>query len=110
MSAGAILLWIILPYFAMATFIVGHWWRYRTDQLGWTSGSTQLLERKILGWASPAFHYGALAAIGERVVGLLIPKSLTDTVGRRTATLGAGPDWAARLSNTTRSLSALADA
>ena len=81
MSAGAILLWIILPYFAMATFIVGHWWRYRTDQLGWTSGSTQLLERKILGWASPAFHYGALAAIGGHVVGLLIPKSLTDTVG-----------------------------
>lgn len=81
MSAGAILLWIILPYFAMATFIVGHWWRYRTDQLGWTSGSTQLLERKILGWASPAFHYGALAAIGGHVVGLLIPKSLTNTVG-----------------------------
>ena len=81
MSAGAILLWIILPYFAMATFIVGHWWRYRTDQFGWTSGSTQLLERKILGWASPAFHYGALAAIGGHVVGLLIPKSLTDTVG-----------------------------
>ena len=81
MSAGAILLWIILPYFAMATFIVGHWWRYRTDQLGWTSGSTQLLERKILGWASPAFHYGALAAIGGHVVGLLIPKSLTNTIG-----------------------------
>ncbi|QEC48805.1 respiratory nitrate reductase subunit gamma [Baekduia soli] len=81
MSAGAILLWIIFPYAAAAAFVVGHWWRYRTDQLGWTSGSTQLLERKILGWASPAFHYGALAAIGGHVVGLLIPKSLTDAVG-----------------------------
>ena len=43
MSAGDVLLWIILPYVAMATFVVGHWWRYRTDQFGWTSGSTQLL-------------------------------------------------------------------
>ena len=81
MSAGAVLLWVILPYFAVAVFVVGHWWRYRTDQLGWTSGSTQLLERKILGWASPAFHYGALAAIGGHVVGLLIPKSLTSSLG-----------------------------
>jgi nitrate reductase gamma subunit len=81
MSAGSILLWIIIPYAALATFVVGHWWRYRTDQFGWTTGSTQLLERKILGWASPAFHYGALAAIGGHVVGLLIPKSLTNAVG-----------------------------
>ena len=46
MSAGEILLWIILPYAAMATFVVGHWWRYRTDQFGWTSGSTQLFEQQ----------------------------------------------------------------
>ena len=59
----------------------GTWWRYRTDQFGWTSGSTQLLERKILGWASPAFHYGALAAIGGHVIGLMIPKSFTEAVG-----------------------------
>lgn len=81
MTAGEILLWIILPYVAVATFLVGHWWRYRTDQFGWTSGSTQLLERKTLGWASPAFHYGALAAIGGHVIGLMVPKSLTEAVG-----------------------------
>lgn len=81
MSAGDILLWVILPYVAVATFAVGLWWRYRTDQFGWTSGSTQLFEQKILGWAGPAFHYGALAAIGGHVVGLMIPKSFTETVG-----------------------------
>jgi nitrate reductase gamma subunit len=80
-SASSLLLWVILPYLAIATFIVGHWWRYRTDQFGWTSGSTQLFEKKILGWAGPAFHYGALAAIGGHVVGLMIPKSLTSAVG-----------------------------
>ena len=32
MSAGEVLLWIILPYAAMTTFVVGTWWRYRVDQ------------------------------------------------------------------------------
>ena len=81
MSAGAILLWVILPYAAVATFIVGTWWRYRADQFGWTSGSTQIFEQKILGWAGPAFHYGALAAVGGHIIGLMIPKSLTEAIG-----------------------------
>jgi respiratory nitrate reductase gamma subunit len=80
-NAGEILLWIILPYVAMATFVVGTWWRYRADQFGWTTGSTQLFEQKILGWAGPAFHYGALAAVGGHVIGLMIPKSFTEAVG-----------------------------
>jgi nitrate reductase gamma subunit len=80
-SAGDVLLWVIIPYVAMAVFLVGHWWRYRFDQFGWTSGSTQLFEHKILGWAGPAFHYGALAAIGGHVIGLMIPASYTDAVG-----------------------------
>jgi nitrate reductase gamma subunit len=81
MSAGQILLWIILPYVAMTVFIVGHWWRYRHDQFSWTSRSTQLLDRRILGWASPAFHYGALAAVGGHVLGLMIPQSWTSAIG-----------------------------
>jgi nitrate reductase gamma subunit len=81
MSAGDVLLWIIFPYVAMAVFVVGHWWRYRNDQFAWTSRSTQLLDRRVLGWASPAFHYGALAAVGGHVIGLLIPQSLTDAIG-----------------------------
>jgi respiratory nitrate reductase gamma subunit len=79
--AGEILLWIILPYVAVTVFVVGHVWRYRTDQFAWTSRSTQLLERRVLGWASPAFHYGALAAIGGHVVGLIIPASVTEALG-----------------------------
>jgi respiratory nitrate reductase gamma subunit len=86
MNAGEILLWIILPYVAVATFVVGTWWRYRADQFGWTSGSTQLFEQKILGWAGPAFHYGALAAIGGHVIGLMIPKSFTEAVGMSEST------------------------
>jgi nitrate reductase gamma subunit len=80
-SAGSVLLWVILPYAAVAIFAVGLWWRYRADQFGWTSGSTQLFEHRILGWAGPAFHYGALAALGGHVIGLLIPKSFTEAIG-----------------------------
>jgi nitrate reductase gamma subunit len=81
MSAGDILLWIIVPYVAAAVFVVGHWWRYRHDQFSWTSRSTQLLDRRVLGWASPVFHYGALAAVGGHIIGLCIPPSVTSTVG-----------------------------
>ena len=81
MSAGEVLLWIILPYVAITVFVVGHVWRYRTDQFKWASRSTQILDRRVLGWASPLFHYGALAAIGGHVVGLCIPESLTEAVG-----------------------------
>jgi len=81
MSAGDVLLWIIIPYVAMAVFVVGHVWRYRTDQFDWTSRSTQLLDRGILGWASPMFHYGALAAVAGHFIGLVIPPSVTQTIG-----------------------------
>jgi respiratory nitrate reductase gamma subunit len=81
LSAGKTLLWIILPYVAIAVFVVGHWWRYRRDQFAWTSRSTQLLDRRILGWASPMFHYGALAAVGGHIIGLCIPLSWTDAIG-----------------------------
>jgi respiratory nitrate reductase gamma subunit len=86
MSAGEVLLWIIFPYTAVTTFIVGTWWRYRADQFGWTSGSTQIFESRILGWAGPAFHYGALMAVGGHVIGLMIPKSFTEAVGMSEST------------------------
>jgi nitrate reductase gamma subunit len=73
--------WLVLPYASLAIFLVGHWWRYRYDQLGWTSRSTQLLEGRLLAWGSTMFHYGALAVIGGHVVGILIPAHVTGSVG-----------------------------
>src|SRR5699024_5343676 len=37
MSATDILLWGVLPYVVTAVFVVGHVWRYRYDQFGWTT-------------------------------------------------------------------------
>ena len=73
--------WLVLPYVSLAIFLVGHWWRYKRDQFGWTSRSTQLLESRLLAWGSTLFHYGALAVIGGHVVGILIPASVTGRFG-----------------------------
>jgi nitrate reductase gamma subunit len=81
MTIPNIFLWIVLPYVSVAIFVAGHVWRYRRDQFGWTSRSTQLLESRMLAWGSILFHYGALAAIGGHVLGILIPSSLTAAVG-----------------------------
>jgi nitrate reductase gamma subunit len=80
-STADLYLWIVVPYVAIAVFVAGHVWRYRFDQFGWTSRSTQLLERGWLAWGSNLFHYGALAAIGGHVLGILVPSTLTGMAG-----------------------------
>jgi nitrate reductase gamma subunit len=81
MSQGELLLYAVLPYVAIAIFFVGHYWRYRTDQYGWGARSTQLLESRVLMYASITFHLGVLAAIGGHVLGVLVPRSWTEAVG-----------------------------
>ncbi|HMN98635.1 MAG TPA: respiratory nitrate reductase subunit gamma [Miltoncostaeaceae bacterium] len=81
MSRTELLLWIVLPYVSMTVFVVGHVWRYRHDQFGWTTRSTQLLESRRLRLGVLLFHLGLLAVLGGHVLGLLVPASLTDRVG-----------------------------
>ncbi|MFJ8444082.1 respiratory nitrate reductase subunit gamma [Kitasatospora griseola] len=80
-SGGDLLLWVAVPYACLAVFVVGHVWRYRQDQFGWTSRTSQLLEHRWLRWGSPLFHLGAFAVIGGHVVGLVIPASWTEAAG-----------------------------
>lgn len=80
-SAPELFWWVVLPYLALAIFVVGHIWRWRYDQFGWTSRSTQLQERRLLKWGSPVFHYGTFAAIAGHVIGVLIPQAWTNAIG-----------------------------
>jgi nitrate reductase gamma subunit len=75
------LLWVALPYLCIASFTIGHIWRYRRDQFMWTARSTQLLERKLLMIGSVLFNFGMLAAIGGHLLGILVPRSATEAVG-----------------------------
>ena len=75
------LLWVLLPYFCLGVFAGGHVWRWRHDQFGWTTHTSQLLENRLLRLGSPLFHLGAFGVIGGHVLGLLVPASLTATIG-----------------------------
>lgn len=76
-----IALWVVLPYVSFAILIVGLAWRYKTDQYGWTSRSSQWNEPTILRWASPLFHFGVLFVFVGHVMGLVIPKAWTQALG-----------------------------
>ena len=73
--------WIVVPYLAVVLFLGGHIWRWRTDRLGWTTRSSQLLEQRWLRLGSPLFHVGILGVVGGHVLGILVPKRVTDAMG-----------------------------
>jgi len=75
------ILWVAIPYAAIAVFIVGHIWRYRYDKFGWTTRSSQTYENRLLRWGSPMFHLGILMVIAGHVVGLLIPREWLYAIG-----------------------------
>ncbi|MFC3349250.1 respiratory nitrate reductase subunit gamma [Streptomyces echinoruber] len=94
-SAADLLLWVGVPYACLAVFAAGHVWRYRRDQFGWTSRTSQLLEHRWLRWGSPLFHLGAFMVIAGHVVGLAVPASWTEAAGigehtYHTVAVGAG--------------------
>ena len=93
MSALDILLWVAFPYTAIAVFIVGHILRYRFDQFGWTSRSSQTYENRLLRWASPMFHYGILMVFGGHIVGLLVPKEWLEVFGVTEHVYHLGATW-----------------
>ena len=81
MSTLSIILWVAVPYAAIAVFIVGHIWRYRYDKFGWTTRSSQTYENRLLRWGSPMFHFGILMVIAGHAVGLLIPREWLYAIG-----------------------------
>ena len=74
-------LWGALPYIAFTVMIVGTAYRYWTGERGWTTKSSEFLAKDSLKVAGPMFHLGLLMAFGGHVIGILVPKSLTDGVG-----------------------------
>ena len=74
-------LWVVVPYLCLATFAVGHVWRYRYDKFGWTTRSSQLYEDRLLRLGSPLFHFGMLGVVGGHVIGLLVPRAWTGAIG-----------------------------
>ncbi|MGH3939295.1 MAG: respiratory nitrate reductase subunit gamma [Pseudonocardiaceae bacterium] len=74
-------LWMTVPYIAFTSFLLGHIWRYRHDQFGWTTRSSQLHESRLLRLGGPLFHFGLLAVLFGHVLGIVIPASWTAALG-----------------------------
>jgi nitrate reductase gamma subunit len=74
-------LWGVFPYIVITVFLGGIAARYATDKYGWTSKSTELLEKRQLKWGSLLFHWGFVLVVGGHVLGLLVPVSLDQQLG-----------------------------
>jgi nitrate reductase gamma subunit len=74
-------LWVVLPYIVLTIFVGGHLYRYQYDQLGWTSKSSELLEKRILRIGSNLFHWGIIFVFGGHIMGLLIPIEVYEAMG-----------------------------
>ena len=93
MTTADALVWVALPYVALAVFVVGHLWRYRYDKFGWTTRSSQIYENRLLRAGSPMFHIGILMVIGGHVVGLLIPRTWLEAIGMTEHAYHLGATW-----------------
>lgn len=69
------------PWLAIAAFAIGMFWRWRTDQFGWNTHSTQIYESKLLRLSSPLFHWAMVFVIIGHLMGLAFPKEWTRAVG-----------------------------
>lgn len=66
-------LFIALPYVAVALAIVVSIYRYYTDRFSFSSYSSQFLESRRLFWGSVLWHYGIVAILGIHLFAFLFP-------------------------------------
>jgi nitrate reductase gamma subunit len=75
-------LWVVVPYLSLTIFVLGHIYRYNTDQFGWSAKSSEFLHKdNLLKWGSILFHYGIVLVFFGHVAGILIPKGFYDVIG-----------------------------
>jgi nitrate reductase gamma subunit len=71
----------IFPYIAIAVFFIASLIRYDREQYTWKTGSTQMLESKMLKKGSMPFHIGIIMILMGHFVGLLTPHQVWDFLG-----------------------------
>lgn len=81
MSVLNTLAFVVFPYLALATFVVGHIYRYLTEPYTWNSKSSELLEKDGLKFGITVFHWGVILTLLGHGGGLLIPQKVYDAVG-----------------------------
>ncbi|HEX7057172.1 MAG TPA: respiratory nitrate reductase subunit gamma [Bacilli bacterium] len=73
MTFWELFLWSVYPYLVLVTLTLSLIFRRRFRPFGWTSKSSEFLEKKWLQIGSPLFHYGIIFVFFGHVAGLLVP-------------------------------------
>ncbi|MEM3799637.1 MAG: respiratory nitrate reductase subunit gamma [Thermoprotei archaeon] len=73
--------WGVYPYIALTVFVVGLVLRYDKDPWGWTSKSSEILEKRMLQVGSLLFHWGFLLVVAGHILGLIIPVGVYNSLG-----------------------------
>jgi len=81
MNALNFLAFVIFPYLALATFVIGNVYRYVSDQFNWNPKSSEILSKGNLKVGITLFHWGIILTLFGHAGGLLIPQRLYDAVG-----------------------------
>jgi nitrate reductase gamma subunit len=75
------LAFLVFPYLVLATFVVGHIYRYVVNPYGWNTKSSELLDKKGLRFGVTIFHWGIIFTLLGHGAGLLIPQRYWDALG-----------------------------
>ncbi len=70
------LLFGLYPYIALLVCLLGSWIRFDREQYSWRAGSSQLMNKQNMRWASNLFHVGVIFVLMGHFVGLLTPESI----------------------------------
>jgi nitrate reductase gamma subunit len=76
LDASGSLLFAVLPYVALFTFLLVTIQRYRSKAFTYSSLSSQFLENRQHFWGMVPFHYGIIILLFGHLVGLLIPRTV----------------------------------
>jgi len=77
------LIFVVLPYTALALLLFVVPYRYLTNRLTWTTYSTQFLERSTLFWGSMSWHYGIILILLAHLAGIVWPAGMQRLLGNQ---------------------------
>jgi len=79
------LIFIVLPYVALALVLVVTPYRFFSNRLGWSAYSTQFLERRTLYWGINPWHYGIILILLAHLAGIVAPGVMKHILGNKDA-------------------------
>lgn len=71
-----VILFVVLPYVVVVTFLLVSIYRYRFRPFTYSSLSSQFLENKRHFWALVPFHYGIILVLAGHVLAFFLPREI----------------------------------